>query len=367
MTPEKSAISPGIQRGILLVNLGSPASPDVRDVRRYLRQFLMDEHIIDMPVVPRWLLVHGLIVPFRSGKSAQAYREIWRDGHSPLIAISRRVRELVQERVDLPVALGMRYGSPSILDGLESLTSEHPGLREIVVIPLYPHYAMSTFETVLAEAMKMAEKLPRRISLKTIPPFYDHPRYIEALAAQARDALEGGYDHLLFSYHGVPERHVRKSDPTGSHCLGGDDCCEVEFPAHQFCYRRQALATTRLFVEKLNLPAGRYSVSFQSRLGRDQWLQPYTVDELVRLATAGVKKLAIICPSFVTDCLETLEEIGIQGRKAFLDAGGEEFILVPCLNDHPLWIDMLVFLCTQDVIAPYSFYSGAEKRWRTIG
>jgi ferrochelatase len=332
-------------KGILLVNLGSPSSPSVRDVRRYLDQFLMDGRVLDIPYPIRRLIVSAFILPSRPKQSAEAYESIWWDEGSPLIVISRRVQRLLQSRIDLPVSLGMRYGSPSIETGIRNLLGQANGnIKQINLIPLYPHFAMSTVETVEVEARRVLSKLKSELVLKVLPPFYQHPRYIEALVASAADHTGSNFDHLLFSYHGLPERHLRKSDKTRKHCLQVSNCCSVPSPAHATCYRHQVFKTTELFVKAAKIPQGRYSVAFQSRLGRDAWLQPFTDGKIAQIAGAGVKRLLVMCPAFVSDCLETLEEIGIRGREIFLEAGGEEFELIPCMNDSPAWIETLAEL-----------------------
>jgi ferrochelatase len=210
---------------------------------------------------------------------------------------------------------------------------------DLLVIPLFPHYAMSSFETAVVRTQELAAKLAPGMKLTVLPPLYDDPDYIRALVASAADYLKQDYDHLLFSYHGLPERHLRKSDPTGRHCLATPDCCTTPCEAHRTCYRAQAFKTVAEFVKQTGVT--KYSISFQSRLGRDPWLKPYTDFELPRLAQAGVKRILVMCPAFVSDCLETIEEIGMRGRTLFLDAGGKELTLIPCLNEHPLWIEAL--------------------------
>jgi len=332
-------------KGVLLVNLGSPDSTSVADVRRYLGQFLMDGHVIDAPYPIRRLIVSGFVLPFRPRRSAHAYRRIWWDDGSPLIVISRKVRDLVAERIDVPVELAMRYGNPSIESGLRALMASSQPLETIRVVPLYPHYAMSTVQSTEVEVRRVAKRMGLEVDLEIAPLFFDEPAYIEALAASVGDHLVHDYDHLLISYHGLPERHLRKTDPTNGHCMTTDNCCQSDSRAHATCYRHQVLRTTELMIEKLEIPREKYTVSFQSRLGRDAWLRPFTVDEAVRLAEAGVKRLLTVCPAFVSDCLETLEEIAIGVKEQFIAAGGEEFEVIPCLNDHPLWIDALCRYC----------------------
>jgi ferrochelatase len=325
--------------GVLLVNLGSPDSTSVPDVRRFLREFLMDSRVIDAPFPIRFGIVHGAVLPFRPHASAEAYRKVWTDAGSPLVAISERLRAALQARTGMHVELAMRYRNPTIASALRAL--ERVGVERVRVIPLFPHYAMSSYESAVERVKQVAAKLAPSLTLDILPPFFDHPQYIRALVGVAAPALETAYDHFLFSFHGVPERHVRKTDPTARHCLQAPHCCERSSPVHATCYRHQCFVTARLFAEKARLPAGKFSVAFQSRLGRDKWLGPAAQDEMVRMARGGVRRLVVICPAFTVDCLETLEEIGIRGRAAFVEAGGEELTLIPCLNDHPAWVETL--------------------------
>jgi ferrochelatase len=330
-----------IKKGIVLMNLGSPESTEVKDVRRYLDEFLMDKRVIDMPLLTRALLVKGIIVPFRAPKSAQAYKSIWTKDGSPLIVLSRQLQEALQKELDEPVVLAMRYGNPAPWEAYDELMAKVPGLEEVILVPLYPHYAMSSYETAAEYAKKIHKdrKYPFRLSI--VPPFYNDRDYIDALAQSIRPYLKQDYDHILFSYHGVPERHIHKGDITGKHCLKSADCCSVDSPAHAFCYRHQCLVTTRLVAEELDIPADKFSHSFQSRLGRDEWLKPYTAVRLEQMPKEGIKKLLVVCPAFVSDCLETLEEIAEEGKETFLHAGGESFTMTPCLNSHPAWVQTL--------------------------
>jgi ferrochelatase len=257
--------------------------------------------------------------------------------------MGERVQALLQERLDIPVALAMRYQSPSVTKAILELREQH--VRDLLVIPMFPHYAMSSFETAVARVKEVACHLAPQMKLTIASPYYDDPNYIQALTSSAAQELERPFDHLLFSFHGLPERHLRKSDPTCNHCLEVENCCDTPTIAHRTCYRAQCFATVRAFVGKTWVPS--HSVAFQSRLGKDPWLSPHTEDELVRLATLGVKRLCVICPAFVADCLETLEEIGMRGRDIFLGAGGQEYRLIPCLNDHPLWIEALLGMIVQ--------------------
>ena len=328
-----------MSRGVLLVNLGSPDSPSVADVRRYLREFLMDGRVLDVNWLLRFCIVHFTILPSRPRQSAEAYHKIWTPAGSPLVVTSRNVQAKLQRRVPVPVELAMRYQHPSIPQAVRNLGQQ--GVDEVLLIPLFPHYAMSSFETAVERVKEVAAALAPPMRVQVQPPCFDQPDYIVALAASTREFLQGGYDHLLFSFHGLPERHMRKADPTGCHCLAAENCCETPSPAHATCYRAQCFKTVAAFVQQAGVPKDKYSISFQSRLGRDPWLKPYTDCELPRLAERGVKKLLVICPAFVSDCLETLEEIGLRGRDAFLAAGGKDFALIPCLNEHPLWLTAL--------------------------
>lgn len=327
------------KKGVLLVNLGSPDSPSVADVRRYLREFLMDGRVLDTAWPIRFCVVNFAILPSRPKESAHAYQTIWTAEGSPLVVTSRRAAAALAQQVPLPVHLAMRYQNPSIPAAIDQLRTA--GVDDLLLIPLFPHFAMSSFETAVERVREVIARQAPGMRLRVQPPFFDRPDYIAALAASAREFMAGGFDHLLFSFHGIPERHLRKADPTDGHCLARPDCCETASPAHTTCYRAQCFQTMKLFVQETGLPAGKYSISFQSRLGRDPWLKPYTDFELVRLAREGVRKLLVICPAFVSDCLETIEEIRIRGKDTFLQAGGQDFAQIPCLNEHPLWINCL--------------------------
>lgn len=328
-----------MSKGVLLVNLGSPDSPSVDDVRRYLAEFLMDGRVLDVPWLLRFGIVHFAILPSRPRQSAHAYRSVWTKDGSPLIVTSRHVQEKLKKRVNVPVELAMRYQNPSIEVALRQLAER--GVDRLLLIPLFPHYAMSSYETAVERVKQIAARRAPQMRIEVQAPYGTAPGYIAALVASAEEYLKGGYDHLLFSFHGVPERHIRKSDPTGRHCLASPDCCKITSPAHATCYRAQCFKTVKAFVQETSVPKDKYSVAFQSRLGRNPWLSPYTDQELPRLPPRGVRKLLVMCPAFVSDCLETLEEIGIRGRAAFLQAGGKEFLQIPCLNEHPLWIEAL--------------------------
>ncbi|MDQ6763161.1 MAG: ferrochelatase, partial [Bacteroidota bacterium] len=330
----------GSKKGVLLMNLGSPNSTDVADVKKYLDQFLMDERVIDKSWLMRALLVKGIIVPFRAPKSAEAYKTIWTEEGSPLVVLTRQLQSALQSKIDEPVEIAMRYGNPSPEEAFNALLQRSPNLEEVIALPLYPHYAMSSYETAVEYAKEIYQKKKYSFKLSFIDPFYNEPHYIDALAEVFRPYVQKDYDHLLFSYHGVPARHIRKSDITGSHCLQVENCCEVPSPAHAHCYRHQVFTTTRLVTERLQIPKNKYSVSFQSRLGKG-WLTPFTDIRLAEMPAEGIKKLLIVCPAFVSDCLETLEEIKIRGREIFMNAGGESFEMIPCLNTNRLWVEAI--------------------------
>lgn len=327
-----------MSKAVLLVNLGSPDSPSVPDVRRYLNEFLMDGRVIDTAWPVRRLVV-GLILIKRPAESGHAYEKIWTKDGSPLVVTSKHVQAALQQRLSVPVELAMRYQNPSIEFAVKQLAAK--GATDVLLIPLFPHYAMSSYETAVVRVQEVAARFAPQMKLTVQPPYYDHPDFIAALVASTESFLKRDYDHLLFSYHGIPERHLRKSDTTGCHCLKVENCCEVPSPAHATCYRAQCFATTAAFVKLASIPKEKYSVSFQSRLGKDPWLKPYTDYELVRLAQEGKKRMLVICPAFVSDCLETIEEIGMRGCEDFLKASGKEFTRIPCLNEHPAWIAVL--------------------------
>jgi protoporphyrin/coproporphyrin ferrochelatase len=325
------------KKAVLLVNLGSPASPAVPDVRRFLGEFLMDKRVLDLPWPLRFGLVHFCILPTRPAHSAAAYQKIWRPAGSPLVVIGQEVRTELEGRLGLPVELAMRYPNSSVPAAIARLRDA--GVDELLLIPLFPHYAMSSYETAVEHVRAALARLAPRVALQVIEPFYDDPDFIKALVASATPFLRQNYDHLLISFHGLPERHLRKTDPTHRHCLVQANCCDVESPAHRTCYRAQCFKTVGAFVKMAGVT--KYSMAFQSRLGRQPWIKPYTDEELHRLAADGVKRLLVLCPAFVADCLETLEEIGLRARDSFLQAGGHELVQIPCLNDHPLWLDTL--------------------------
>ena len=327
-------------KGALLINLGSPDSPDPKDVKRYLGEFLMDERVIDLPKPLRTFLVKGIILNTRPKKSAKAYKKIWWEEGSPLIVLSKRLQEAVQNKVSVPMGLAMRYGSPSIEQGIKSLVDQ--GVDEVMLIPLYPQFAMATTETILVLAEKIKNEKYPKLEFTVLPPFYNHPDYIKVLSQSIQEDLKDKkWEHLLFSYHGIPERHIRKSDITKSHCKIDKSCCQTTSEAHQYCYRHQCYETTRQVADYLELKEGTYSTSFQSRLGVDPWLQPYTDQTVARFAKKGIKNMAIVTPAFVSDCLETLEEIGMEAAEDFEEKGGEELHVIPCINSRTDWVNVM--------------------------
>jgi len=323
-------------KGVLLVNLGSPESPTAKDVKPYLDEFLMDKYVIDVPFLLRALLVRGIILRKRPEKSAAAYAKIWWDEGSPLVVISKRMHEKVQRQTEIPVSLAMRYGKPSILSGLQELHDN--GVTEVMLFPLYPQHAMASTTTILVLAEELRKKHFPEMNFTIVPAFYNKPDYIQDLSNLIKKHLENyDYDHLLFSYHGIPERHIRKTDITKSHCRIDGSCCNTPSPAHEFCYRHQCYETTKQVVKVLGIPKGKYSQTFQSRLAGDKWLEPYTDVEINKMPEKGIKKLAVVTPAFVSDCLETLEEIAMEANHQFKAHGGEEFLAIPCLNDSDEW------------------------------
>ena len=332
------------EQALLLVNLGSPASTEVADVRRYLNQFLMDPYVVDLPWPLRRLLVSMILIK-RPAQSAHAYASIWWPEGSPLVVLSKQLTDAVRPYwKEGPVELAMRYGEPSIEGALVRLAGQ--GIRQVTLAPLYPQFAESTTTTAIEEARRVIREKRLDIKLSILQPFFDQPEYLDALMDSAKPYLAQGFDHLLLSFHGLPERHLHKTDPTGAHCLKGEDCCQrAEGAVLASCYRAQCIQSAAAFAERAGLRDDQWSVSFQSRLGRAKWIEPYTETRLDELAASGVKKLMVMCPAFVSDCIETLEEIGDRGREQFIEAGGAELQLIPCLNTHERWVQALVALC----------------------
>jgi ferrochelatase len=334
-----------IRRGVLLLNLGTPAAPEAGAVRRYLREFLGDPRVLDVSPAARRLILELFILPFRPRRSAAAYAQIWTREGSPLLLHTRALRDAVAERLGphYAVEVGMRYGAPSIASALERLRASRP--RGLVVLPLFPQYSAAATGSALARVHTLLARSWDVPSVSTVGAFFARPGFIEATAHVARPLLaDFRADHVLFSYHGLPERQIRKSDPLGGHCLASGDCCASAAAAEGGCYRAQCFATSAALRDALGLAGERCSTAFQSRLGRTPWIRPYTDAALPELAERGVKRIAVLCPSFVADCLETLEEIGIRGREQWREVGGDELLLVPCVNAHPVWADAVANL-----------------------
>lgn len=326
--------------GYLILNLGTPASPTEQDVARYLNEFLMDPYVVALPWPLRRLLVSAVILPRRPKASAEAYEKIWTERGSPLLYHTSDLVDALRGRLNEPVEVAMRYGDPGIEEGIARLREQ--GATRIVLAPLYPQYADSTTTTSVVRVRELAGDM----EVVPLAPFYDEDAFIEPSARIIADALPAQWDHVLFSYHGLPERALKKTDPTGDHCLS-ENCCETASPAHATCYRHQVFETSKALAGRLGLNLDQYTVSFQSRLGRLPWLRPYTDEVLADLPGQGVQHLVVACPAFVADNLETLEEIGMQGRETFLDAGGSSFTLVPCLNADAQWVAGLADLLSR--------------------
>ena len=326
-------------KGILLINLGSPRDLELTSVKDYLKEFLSDDLVIDYPKLLQQILVNWIIIPSRYKNTREAYSEIWTEDGSPLIHDTLVLGEKVSAKSGTLVEVSMRYQFPSIEEGLKKLKAK--GCSEIFVVPLYPHYAMSTILTTEREVKRIESKLKLDLRLNFIGAFYNEGGYISSLSDVINRNRQKESDFLLFSYHGIPNRHLTKTDPTKNHCLKVKNCCEIESKAKPFCYKAQVLETSKLCAKKLELKDNEWGVSFQSRIGPG-WIQPFTDKELVRLAEEGIKNLDVVCPAFVTDNLETLEEMNIRGRETFLEAGGESFNYIPCLNNEESWVDFLV-------------------------
>jgi ferrochelatase len=330
------------KKAVLLLNLGSPDSCDPSDVKVYLREFLMDPYVLDIPFLFRWLLVNLIILNTRPKKSADAYSKVWTDDGSPLIVTSKKVQAMLQEEVSIPVGLGMRYGNPSTQNAVRSLWEGSASeLEDLFIIPLYPHYADSSFGTAIKEAQKWVNKTCPHVKVTVKEPFYDDSDFISALVSTMSPYMTN-YDHIVFSYHGLPERHLRKADPSKSHCLATENCCDNP-PKETLatCYKAQCHRTTKAIAAAFKLEKHMYTDAFQSRLLNDPWVKPYTDHVLERLAKDGVKRVLVLCPAFVSDCLETIEEIGMEAKEEFEEMGGENLTLIPCLNTSSKWVAVL--------------------------
>lgn len=326
------------------MNLGTPDAPEELEVRRYLRQFLSDPRVLDIGPVQRKFLLEVFILPRRPRESARAYRSIWTERGSPLLFhtldLAGKLRARYGDSVEVEIA--MRYGSPEVASALERFRES--GVDEIVLLPLFPQYSSSAWGSAVEEVWKRAGERWNVPSLQVIPPFYDHPAFLDAFASVARPVIEDlAPEKVLMSFHGLPERQIRKSDESGGrYCLVAADCCDTIGIANRSCYRAHCVATARGIAERLGLEPDRFLISFQSRLGRDPWIRPFTDELVVQLAKDGIRRLAVFSPAFVADCLETLEEIAIRARDDFVAHGGEELRLVPSLNSEDAWVDAVV-------------------------
>ena len=334
-----------LKRGILLINIGTPESPTVPAVRRYLREFLSDPRVLTMPALMRWFLVNFVIVPFRAPKSTHAYQKIWTKAGSPLMVHS--VACAAKLRKALPtddVMVAMRYGSPSIRDVVDTLSLA--GAKELIAVPMFPQFSEAATASAMAEFRKATKKAGWEGPARVVSDFYEQPEFIAAQADVIREKMAAFKpDHILMSYHGLPESHMKAADLSGGeHCLKSSTCCDQIGEVNRYCYRAQSYATSRALAKVLSLSTEQWSVSFQSRLGREPWIQPFTDVVLGELYKKGVRRLMVVCPSFVADCLETVEEIGIRARDDWKALGGEAFMHAPCVNDHDTFIKGLVRL-----------------------
>lgn len=327
--------------GVLLTNIGTPDEPTPEAVGPYLRQFLMDEHVLDMPYMKRWLLVNRVIVPKRKFSTAEHYQKVQTEEGAPLLVHTEKFAAALADELsnggdEYFVEIGMRYGNPSIKAALASLKRKN--VDRIIGAPLYPHYTQSSFVSAVVETKQQAKKLGLGDKLLFLDPFYVDAGFIDACAHIIDDQLKTrSYDHVLFSYHSVPTRHIKKLDPS-AHCRMSDSCCDEINATNQNCYRAQCHATSRAIAAVLGLRPDQYTTCFQSQLGKDEWIGPSFDGLMDELPKRGIKTVAVACPSFVADCLETLEEIGITGAEEFREAGGEVLTLIPCVNEHPRWI-----------------------------
>lgn len=331
--------------GVLLVNLGTPDSPQTKDVRKYLREFLMDERVIDIPFLPRFVLVNGIIAPFRSPKSAKEYQKVWTKNGSPLLIHGLAAEKLLQEKLgkNFIVSLGMRYQNPSIKIALDKFKDK--GISKLIVLPLYPQYASATTGSTVQKVYEEVNKWQIIPSMTIINQFLEHPSFIKAWVSIAKKIMEeDNYDHYLFSYHGLPERQIKKGS-CSNYCQLNDKCCSTFHSKNQYCYRAQCFETTRLLTEALNIPEDKYTICFQSRLGKQPWIQPYAEDTIHQVIKNGHKKVLTFSPAFVADCLETTIEVGEEYKELFMELGGEKWQLVDSLNSHEDWIS-----CLQDLV-----------------
>lgn len=327
--------------GILLINLGTPDAPTPEKVGSYLREFLMDPQVVDIPWIFRWIFVNALIVPRRKIKSAKLYQKIWQKNGSPLLTNTRNLTlKIAKHLPTYQVEFAMRYGAPSIKSVLEKMNVD-----DLIVVPLYPQYALSSTQSSIDECLIQIKNLKQKCKVRFMPPFYGHSLFINTYKEMLANFDHANFDHVLMSFHGLPKRHLTKLSST---CFQNESCCDKISDANKNCYRAQSFATARALAEKLEIPKDKYSVTFQSRLGRTEWIKPYTDVALQELPLKNKKNIAVLCPSFVSDCLETLEEIDIRGRADFKNFGGEELTYLPCLNDHEVWAKNLAKMISEE-------------------
>jgi len=328
-------------KGVLIVNLGTPSSASVKDVKAYLGEFLMDKYVLDMPYLQRLALVKGVILNTRPKKSSAVYQKIWTDEGSPLLFHSEKLTAKVQSKVDVPVVLAMRYNTPSIQQGLLELKQK--GCTDVYMISLYPQYAMSSTVTVEEKVKEEVDKLGLTMKITFSKPFYSDKTFVKLLAEKIKEDMESsGANYLLFSYHSIPVHQLAKTGCPGSSCSHSINGSLEETKVSYQCYHHQCVETTKAVVKYLGLKKTDYEISYQSRLGRKEWITPSTADRLPKIAKEGNTKLLVTTPSFVSDCLETIEEIGMDGRQSFLTNGGEVFHRVECLNEDDNWVDLVV-------------------------
>ncbi|HLT07832.1 MAG TPA: ferrochelatase [Cyclobacteriaceae bacterium] len=332
--------------GVMLVNVGTPDSTSTADVRKYLREFLMDKRVIDIPFISRWFLINFIVAPFRAPKSAKEYRKLWTDRGSPLLFHAEDLRTKLLDQLSpdqYQIEIAMRYQSPSIQTALDNFKKAN--VKRIIVLPLFPQYASASTGTVADKVMEVVKDWQVIPSISFVNDFVDHPLFLEAWAEIGKEWMaKADYDMYLFSYHGLPERQILKASCDG-YCQLSDKCCSVKTKKNQYCYRAQCFYTTRIIAERLNLPADKVRTSFQSRLLKDPWIRPYTDDVVDELAAEGKRRVLAFSPAFVADCLETTIEVGEEYQEQFLAKGGERWDLVPSLNSHDTWV-----ACVKDII-----------------
>ena len=338
-----------MNKQILLVNLGSPKSLSKSDVREYLKEFLSDDYVMDLPKILQQFILRAFILPFRPSKTKEAYEKIWEKEGSPLIINTQKIATSLSEKTGWKVDIAMRYQEPSIREKVKKYKQRK--INEVIVIPLYPHHAMSTTKTTNIEIDKIVSEEYPNLKVRYIEPFYNDPRYIDALSHSIKPYLND-LDKLVFSYHGIPERHLTKGDVVGDHCIKVENCCDINCKSSQSCYRSNVLATSKLTADQLELTDNQWMVSFQSRVSimGPAWLKPYTDIEIDKLGENGMEKIGVVCPSFIADCLETLEEIEMQAKESFIESGGKELVYIPCLNNNPEFINALESIIEDAVV-----------------